>query len=87
MIQRRLSKEQGYVISALAQQQAGLQQQLADVRAAIAEQGAVLQGHFNLPDGEVAFRMNGDAWEMIVKPMPQSEPMHEVEAESGRTGD
>ena len=73
MIERTLSKEQGYVITALAQQQAGLQQQLGDVQAAIVGQGAMLQQHFSLPEGEVGFRMNGAAWAMFVQPTPTVE--------------
>ena len=68
MIQRKLTKQQGYVIDMLAQQSATVQAQLAAVREALDEQAIMLRESFHLPEGRVQFTKDGGEWSLILTP-------------------
>ena len=72
MIQRKLSKRQGYTIQVLATQLTQSRMAVADAQEALNEQAELLRISFGLPEGEAQFGQNPDGWTLVVT--PQSEP-------------
>ena len=62
MIERKLSKTQGRIFIALAQQRQELQQAFREIVGAEREQIELLRQHYGLPDGQYRLRQeqNGD---------------------------
>jgi len=70
MIQRKLSKPQGYTVQALVMQLNQLQAQANDIQAALNEQAELLRVSYELPDGEAQFAQGPDGWELRVTTAP-----------------
>ena len=71
MIQRKLSKAQGYAVQVLAVQLTQLQAQIVETQEALNEQAELLRARFGLPEGEAQFRQGQDGWELVVTPTPE----------------
>ena len=71
MIQRKLSKAQGYTVQVLAMQHAQLQAQLDETQEGINALAELYRVHFALPEGEVQFGQNADGWSITVTPKPE----------------
>ena len=86
MIQRKLSKAQGYAVQVLAVQLTQLQAQIVETQEALNEQAELLRARYGLPEGESRFGQGPDGWELVVtpaaKPKPETEPETEAEEET-----
>jgi len=71
MIQRKLSKRQGYTIQVLATQLTQSQMAVANAQEALNEQAELLRISFGLPEGEAQFGQNPDGWTLVVTPAPE----------------
>jgi len=71
MIQRKLSKAQGYTIQVLATQLTQAQLEAASAQEALNEQAELLRISFGLPEGEAQFGQNPDGWTLVVTPTPE----------------
>jgi len=78
----KLNDEHAYAIESLIQQQASLQQSIANATAsrgrlttALAAQAAMLQHEYGMPDGHPAFGVEEGAWVLVVTsdPAPPSD--------------
>ena len=84
MIERKLGKEQGYVIQGLVQQQANLRQSLAVVAGAIDGYAETLRLAHDLPEGALTFTQGPDAWLLRVTPAPEEpEPEEKLAVGAG----
>ena len=72
MVQRKLSKAQGYVVQGLATQLNQLQAQANEIQAALNEQAELARLKYKLPEGAAQFTQGPDGWTLVVT--PQSEP-------------
>ena len=80
MIQRKLSKAQGYAVQVLAVQLTQLQAQIVETQEALNEQAELLRARYGLPEGELRFGQGPDGWELVVTPAPEaSEPEQPAE--------
>jgi len=68
MIQRQLSKAQGYVVERLATESMHLEQRLLEARAAVDEHAELLRQHYELPEGRAVFRQTQTGWAIVVQP-------------------
>ena len=66
MIQRKLSKAQGYAVQVLAMQLTQLQAQIGETQEALNEQAELLRARFGLPEGEAQFGQGPDGWTLAV---------------------
>ena len=71
MIQRKLSKAQGYAVQVLAVQLNQLQAQIVETQEALNEQAELLRARFGLPEGESQFGQGPDGWTLVVTPAPE----------------
>ena len=78
MIQRKLSKAQGYAVQVLAVQLNQLQAQIVETQEALNEQAELLRARYELPEGESQFRQGPDGWELVVTPAAKPEPAAEA---------
>ena len=82
MIQRKLSNAHGHTVATLAQQQAQLQQQMAEAQEAINALAELLRAHYDLAPGPASFTLGADgAWRIVVYPAPALEPDARQEAD------
>jgi len=89
MIQRKLSKPQGYIVQGIATNLATLQEKANEEQAALASYADLLREHFDLPEGETQLAPGPDGWSLVVRPTPadpepapgESEPEAEVGAD------
>ena len=77
MIQRKLSKAQGYAVQVLAMQLNQLQAQIVETQEALNEQAELLRVSFSLPEGESQFGQGPDGWTLVVTPAAKPEPAAE----------
>ena len=74
MIQRKLSKAQGYAVQVLAMQLNQLQAQIVETQEALNEQAELLRVSFSLPEGESQFGQGPDGWTLVVTPAEKKTP-------------
>ena len=70
MITRKLSKEQGYIVTGLVSNLAQLQAKANEEQGALAAYAEMARSCFGLPEGEAQFSQGPDGWSIIVKPAP-----------------
>ena len=70
MIQRKLSKPQGYTVQVLVTQLTQAQQEVAAAQGALNEMAELYRSKFELPEGEAQFGQNADGWTLVVTPEP-----------------
>jgi len=80
MIQRKLSKQQGYAVQALAVQLTQLQAQVTETQEGINALAELYRAHFELPEGEAQFGQNANGWSIVVTPKPKPEEAPVAEA-------
>ena len=68
MIQRKLSKAQGYAVQVLAVQLTQLQAQIVETQGGVNALAELYRTHFGLPEGEAQFGQGPDGWEIVVTP-------------------
>ena len=82
MIQRKLSKAQGYAVQVLAVQLTQLQAQIVETQEALNEQAELLRARYELPEGESRFGQGPDGWEIVVTPA-EAKPEEATKTPSG----
>ena len=78
MIQRKLSKAQGYAVQVLAVQLTQLQAQITETQEGVNALAELYRAHFGLPEGETRFGQGPDGWELVVTPAAKPEPVPEA---------
>ena len=71
MIQRKLSKAQGYAVQVLAMQLNQLQAQIVETQEGVNALAELYRTHFGLPEGESQFGQGPDGWTLVVTPAPE----------------
>ena len=80
MIQRKLSKAQGYAVQVLAVQLNQLQAQIVETQEGVNALAELYRAHFGLPEGNAQFNQGPDGWTLVVTPAAKPEPVAEEEA-------
>ncbi len=79
MIQRKLSKAQGYAVQVLAVHLTQLQAQTTETQEGINALAELYRAHFELPEGESQFGQGPDGWALVVTPAAKPETVPETD--------
>ena len=74
MIQRKLSKAQGYAVQVLAVQLNQLQAQIVETQDGVNALAELYRAHFKLPEGNAQFNQGPDGWTLVVTPTEKKTP-------------